>query len=609
MNSLIQELTTELKSNTQIKDSIVVKVVLESINNSVLLGVASSDVLENALSTLDQLAQATVNENLKEVVAKFKKMAVKPTQRLQNMAKEAGISIKIKALKESAMYGDPTFKYTISKIEEKLAGIPEFRLIGVISEALTPYSYDKNVADTISELAKYVNENRAKLEVINAIFEMRQTSSMIYSESIAELENSLLENSYSSDTLKMKMRGKSTLPIVNRLINTLSMVESKLSGKFNIGLGNGDAKVNSIIAPFCKISESAAVVFVDNKFIKLTEEESPKQVELSDLAEFPEFIEVCEAFAGLNFQEQDNSIVTNGRNLQIKFSINENGNLTLFVNNNIVEDLTKMNLSELFVMEQFETRSKLTKIFNSLDTIVNLEFAKKIVNERLDKDSLVFTLGETLYIFEKLGQTRLIKKMDGLQFHNYVMENFKYDVSELYSVQLEDNEFKLRELEEDKKVIESDLSKLELSISKLEEALTDSTLSEEYQTQLADLKVSIEKNVNSIKNQYIQLDQSKKKSINEAESITLVSPKTSKYSVGKRVVLNDNTSGTIIGIDAVSGTYLLMTSDNRSVRVKTSDIESLEKPKDNDYQISGINPDKTDELSIKDTPFDLNQDK
>jgi predicted component of type VI protein secretion system len=76
MNSLIQELTTELKSNTQIKDSIVVKVVLESINNSVLLGVSSSDVLENALSTLDQLAQATVNENLKEVVAKFKKMAV-----------------------------------------------------------------------------------------------------------------------------------------------------------------------------------------------------------------------------------------------------------------------------------------------------------------------------------------------------------------------------------------------------------------------------------------------------------------------------------------------------------------------------------------------------
>ena len=54
----------------------------------------------------------------------------------------------------------------------------------------------------------------------------------------------------------------------------------------------------------------------------------------------------------------------------------------LSINNNIVEDLTKMNLSELFVMEQFETRSKLTKIFNSLDTIVNLEFAKKIVNER-----------------------------------------------------------------------------------------------------------------------------------------------------------------------------------------------------------------------------------
>ena len=91
MNGLIQDLTTELKTNTKFKDSAVVRVVLESINNSTLLGVPSDQILETALTNLDELATATVNEDLKEVVANFRKLAEKPTKRLQNMAKEAGI--------------------------------------------------------------------------------------------------------------------------------------------------------------------------------------------------------------------------------------------------------------------------------------------------------------------------------------------------------------------------------------------------------------------------------------------------------------------------------------------------------------------------------------
>jgi hypothetical protein len=70
MNSLIHELTLELKSNPNVKDSVAVKVVLESINNSTLLGVPSEEILENSLITLSELATATLNENLKEVVAK-----------------------------------------------------------------------------------------------------------------------------------------------------------------------------------------------------------------------------------------------------------------------------------------------------------------------------------------------------------------------------------------------------------------------------------------------------------------------------------------------------------------------------------------------------------
>jgi len=609
MNSLIQELTLELKSNPNVKDSVAVKVVLESINNSTLLGVPSEEILENSLVTLSELATATLNENLKEVVAKFRKLGEKPTQRLQNMAKEAGLSLKVKALKESKLYKDPTFKYTISLIEQKLAALPEFRVIGTVLESLGKYSYNKNVMSTLTELTEYVNENRAKLEVINAIFEMRQTGAVLYRESIIELENCLLENTFSADVIKMKLRGKPSMPTVTRLINTLSMVEAKDQGKFNIGVGNGDAKVKSIIAPFYKISESAAIVYVDNKFIKLQEDQDPSQVTAEEVAEYPDFFEVCEAFAALNFQEKETEIVSNGRGLKVSFAINESGNLYLKINGSIVEDLSKVELSEIFLMEQIETRSKLTTLFRGLDMIVNLEFAKKLVNERLNADSIVFTMGETLYVFEKYANNRIIKKMEGLAFHNYVMENFNYDVSELYAIELEEREKNLRKIDEEKKLVEKDLAKLENSITQLEEALKDSSLSAEYQTQLGDLKVSIEKNVNSLRNHYISLDQSKKKSLNESEDITLVSAMASKYKVGNRIVLNDGRSGRIVGTDPINGVYQIMTADNKMLRVKGADIEKLEKPKDTDYQLSGVSQSDDKKLSIQDTPFDLDQDK
>jgi hypothetical protein len=101
--------------------------------------------------------------------------------------------------------------------------------------------------------------------------------------------------------------------------------------------------------------------------------------------------------------------------------------------------------------------------------------------------------------------------MKDLTFHNYVMENFKYDVSELYSIQLEERDAKIKELNSEKSVIEVNLEKLEKTISQINEALSDSTISADNKEKLNELRMSIEKNVNALKNQYILVDQSKKK--------------------------------------------------------------------------------------------------
>lgn len=74
-------------------------------------------------------------------------------------------------------------------------------------------------------------------------------------------------------------------------------------------------------------------------------------------------------------------------------------------------------------------------------------------------------------------------------------------------------------------------------------------------------------------------------------------------------MLKNGKSSTVIGVDPILGSYQVMTSDNRSVRVKADDIDKLEKPKDHKYQESGVNKDTQSELMIKDTPFDVDQDK
>jgi len=245
--------------------------------------------------------------------------------------------------------------------------------------------------------------------------------------------------------------------------------------------------------------------------VKVSENEDPSQVSSEIVEEFPDFFEVCEAFRALNFRNTGSEIVATGRNLTVAFGINENGTLNLKLNNQVVEKLDQVKFSEIFLMEGLETRNALTKIFDNLDLIVNVEFGKSLLNERLGRDSIVLNLGENIFVFEKLGDSRILKKMKDLTFHSYVMENFKYDISELYSIQLEERDARVKELDSEKTVIERNLEKLEKSISQIEEALKDRAISAEYQDKLNELKMSIEKNVNALKNQYILVDQSKKK--------------------------------------------------------------------------------------------------
>lgn len=511
MNGLIQELVNELNTNESLKDNITTKMVVESINNSILLGVSPAEVFESALKNLDSLFEATKNEAMKEVSDKFKGKAKTPAKKLKDMSAEAGLSKKVKALKESALAKDPVFLNTLAVLESTLTTQPEFRVINHFMNGLSKYNYDPIVAEALSEVSGYLKANRSKLEIINAIYEMRSASPIIYKEACTILEEALLENAFSADTLKMKLRGKVNMPVVNRLVNTLSMVESRENGSFNMGVGNGDAQVNAVIVPFFAISENEVGTVIDNSFVKLSDEAGPSQIPAEEVAEnYPDFVELYEALSALGFSHKGSAYSAKLKTMTVGFELKE-GVLNFTINGKAVEDPTEATVSETFIMESVETRKNLSTVIKNLDRFAHLDFAKRLINERLGSDAYVFTVGETIYVFEKLAQTRIIKKMAGTQFHGYVMENFNYDVAEMYAIELEEEAEKNKKIDKEKADVEKNIEKLESSIAQIDEALSVETIDEAYVEKLNDLKLALEKNVNSLKSQYITLDQSKKK--------------------------------------------------------------------------------------------------
>jgi hypothetical protein len=345
---------------------------------------------------------------------------------------------------------------------------------------------------------------------MNDIHEMRQASPIIYKEACSILEECLLENTITSDSLKMKLRGKVNMPVVNRLINTLSMVEARSAGTFNIGIGNGDAQVTSVVLPYLAISENEVMTVIDNSFVKLSTEEAPIQIDSEKVSEeFPEFFEMYEALNSLGFSHTGNNYSAKLKTMTIGFELHENS-LQFTVNGKHIEDANTANVSEIFLMESVETRTNIAKVLANLENIAHLDFAKRLINERLGNDAYVFTVNESLFIFEKLGQTRTIKKMEGTTFHNYVMENFHYDVTELYAIKLEESAEFNKNVDLEKSKIEQNIEKLESSIKAIDETLASTDLGEDYSDKLNELKLALEKNVNSLKSQYITLDQSKK---------------------------------------------------------------------------------------------------
>ena len=534
MNEFVNNVLTELKSSKTLSTMPLISMLIESTNKSISLKENPNSIYTSFRSGIAAINERVKSKELSNILTKFDKNDATPDVLISRMANEVDFKSKITRLRESAVYSTPIIK---SKVEDLSAviesGQPHFLFCESFVKHFKQYNYDKTVNATINEVTTYVNENRPKLTVLNALYQMNNSVTKAMYAGIANgLSEMLISESVTADSIKMKYGTE--LPLVKMLVSDLKVLEAENGGDFTLGEGNGDTVVKNVITPAIQIEEGI-LMYVDDKFISIREskglvgnekevfideEYKISQVEPSYVKNrYSDFYSLSEAFANLGFkvsEYEDLVESSNLRNMRIGLKINENKNLDLYLNGTLVGDKDKAiaSIYETMVLESDLTKSKALRIIENSDEIVNFEFIKHIQNARTLSEAYVFSLNKDFYLCEKVNKVEgQWKKVDEYELYEYFKLNFKYDVSKIFKTKIDAGIAKIRKIESDKVKITEDIAKLQDSSNKLGEALTNPNIDDDKKEKLLNLKEGIDSNIASFKEQYLRLDLEKKREV------------------------------------------------------------------------------------------------
>ncbi len=531
MNEFVNNVLTEIKGSKTLRAMPLVSMLIESTDKSLSLKENPTSIYNSFRSGIAAINERIKNVELSEILGKFDKNDETPEFLITRMANEVDFTSKVTRLRESSVYSTPIIKSKVEELSSVIeSGQPQFLFCQNFLSYFKQYDYDKTVNKALTEVTEYITENRAKLTMLNSLYQMANVASKaLYAGAITGISEMLINDSYTADSIKMKYGTE--LPLVSALIEELKIVESLNGGDFTLGEGNGDTVVKNTITPAIQIDEGI-LLYLDDKFISIREAKglvgNEKTVHIDEdykISEvepdyvknrYSEFYALSEAFANLGFVVSEYDDVVEStllRNMKIGLKINENKNLDLYLNGTLAgnkEEAIKT-LSETMVLENTATKAKALRILENSDEIVNFEFIKNIQNARTLSDSYVFSLNKDFYICEKVNAAdRIWSKVDEFELFEYCKNKFEYDISRIFETKVDEGLAKRRKIEADKVKITNDIAKLEESSNKLGVALTSPNIDEDKKEKLANLKEGIDSNIASFKEQYLRLDLEKK---------------------------------------------------------------------------------------------------
>jgi len=547
MNDLTKNLIKELKAAHAVSESRMLQMFVAGLEANV----NASGNIEQALVDLAEVSEKLQNTELDAIVKKFNEMSNTPAKKLKMIENGAAVLPKIAQIKESAAYADPIFKTVVAGLEKYAMVNPEPIIIESVIAKLKPFSFDSTVKSVVSDLTTYVAENRATLAIFNTIADLKKAPNAYYAQVCEKLEGAILEGRTSVDALTMILAEATAQPVIKNLLNKLSQFESSKNGGFNLGSGNSSTKINPVVGVYTRTANGVRVL-IENHIIDMNDEEEAEMVPFSSLPQEDEFTQTAKAYTDLGFKPTEHGVEAKGKANTIAFKVSPEGEVSFEINGKVAEDLNSSEIYKTLVVETISFKQNVAKILENANMIAQFEFVQRFVTEGAQSYA-INTDKAGIFVLDRQG----LKKYDTLGFHKYVAETFKYDVSDLFAIQLSERQEFIKSVNERKAVIQSDIAKLEESIAQLDSVIEDAD--EETQDQLETLKHTINSSIVGLKDEYLSLDDS-------LETDPILGANGSKYTVGQSVMHNGEPVK-ITGITA-DGLYQL----NNGETVKEDEI-------------------------------------
>lgn len=549
--------------NTKVKNRTISNMLVEKANAYHAEGMNEISIFSSVLQDVRGFNESLKNSDVTELIEKYSKFEKAPAITLTRMMNECGLTQSIKRIQGNSIYADPVIRTSVDRLAESIKTGPEFRFIPSFIELLKPFSYDKTIKTAVEEAHSFLQKNSTKLLLLNSIFELKLIPSNMYQKVVAILEQSLLDNAYSADSIKMKLREQLDIPIVKRIVNDLILVESKQTKQFSLGIGSDSTMIESVITPSIK-HNGTVIALLNNKFVSISE----KEVTMTDPEIFKdealiEYYNFCLAFSNVGFKPKNESIHAKLKNIEIEMK-NEGQDLALYINKAKVKDLNNINFGGIFLMENTDTRTQVASILNNLKFVTSLDFIKHITNESLG--CYIINLEKSIFVLENTAPTS-IQKMNGSQLYEFMLKHYNYNISAIVESELTEKDKNVLALEKKKAEITENIKKLESSLNNLDEALLKNLNDDDVDT-VKDLRFTIEKKITSLKEEYISIDQQKKKLF---ETEILKDPKS--HSIQEEVKLKDGRFGKIVGVDTAAGRYMVKTEDGKISPMRGTDIQ------------------------------------
>jgi hypothetical protein len=543
MNDLTKNLIKELKTAQAVSESRMLQMFVAGLEANV----NASGNIEQALADLAEVSEKLQNTELDTIVKKFNELSNTPAKKLKMLENGAAVLPKLAQIKESAAYADPIFRTVVLGLEKSVSVNPEPLVIESVIAKLSPFSFDSTVKSVVADLTKYVSENRATLAIFNTIADLKKAPNSYYAQVSEKLENAILEGRTSVDALTMILAEATAQPVIKNLLNRLSQFESSRNGGFNLGSGNSSTKINPVIGVYTKTANGVRVL-IENHIIDMNDEEEAEMVPFSSLPQEDEFTQTAKAYTDLGFKPTEHGVEAKGKGNTIAFKVSPDGEVSFEINGKIAEDLNSSEIYKTLVVETISFKQNVAKILENANMIAQFEFVQRFVTEGLQSYA-INTEKSGIFVLDRQG----LKKYDTLGFHKYVAETFKYDVSDLFAIQLSERQEFIKSVNERKAVIQSDIAKLEESIAQLDSVIEDAD--EETQDQLETLKHTINSSIVGLKDEYLSLDDS-------LETDPILGANGSKYTVGQSVMHN----GEPVEITGVTADGLYQLNNGETVK-------------------------------------------